>query len=156
MRRYRVSRLLSQAPRADYHRAMTESSYVELAQRLEALDFGSDEFLNALAGDVEFTAIGDHALLPWAGSFRGRDGVLEWRARLGGALKYDTWEPLSWIGAGDIVLELAHASGHARATGRAYESDLARIWTFRDGLVVRVATFYDTLSYALAIGVVTA
>jgi ketosteroid isomerase-like protein len=128
--------------------------YVELAQRLEALDFGSDEFLNALADDVEFTAIGDHALLPWAGSFRGRDGVLEWRARLGGALKYDSWEPLSWVGEGDTVLELAHASGHARATGRSYESDLARVWTFRNGLVIRVVTFYDTLTYALAIGAV--
>jgi ketosteroid isomerase-like protein len=133
-----------------------DAPYVELAQRLEALDFGSDEFFAALADDVEFTALGDPVLLPWAGTFRGRDGVLEWRARLGEALKYDTWEPRSWRGSGDIVLELARAGGHARATGRRYESDIARVWTFRDGLVVRVVTFYDTLSYALAIGAVRA
>jgi ketosteroid isomerase-like protein len=133
-----------------------DESNVELAQRLEALDFGSEDFLSALADDVEFTALGDPRLLPWAGTFRGREGVLEWRGRLVGALKYDAWEPIRWIGAGEIVLELAHARGHARVSGRSYESDLARVWTFRDGRVVRVVTFYDTLSYGLAIGAVSA
>jgi ketosteroid isomerase-like protein len=134
---------------------VTDDPYVELAQRLEALDFGSDEFLGALADDVEFIALGDPDLLPWAGTFRGRDGVLEWRGRLVAALKYDAWEPLLWAGAGEVVLELAHARGHARETGRSYESDIARVWSFRDGHVVRVVTYYDTLGYALAIGAVT-
>lgn len=133
---------------------MTEDRYVDVARQLEALDFGSDEFLAALANDVEFIALGDPDLLPWAGTFRGREGILLWRSLLVGALQYDAWEPLQWIGAGDVVLEVAHARGHARESGRPYDSDIARIWTFRDGSVVRVTTFYDTLGYALAIGAV--
>jgi ketosteroid isomerase-like protein len=133
-----------------------DDQYVDLAQRLEALDFGSDEFLAALADGVEFIALGDPDLLPWAGTFRGREGILEWRGRLVGALKYDAWEPLLWVGAGDLVLEVAHARGHARETGRSYESDIARVWTFREGKVIRLMTYYDTLGYALAIGAVRA
>ena len=48
-------------------------------------------------------------------------------------------------------MEVIQAAGHAKATGRRFESTIARIWTIRDGKVIRVRNFYDTYAYVAAL-----
>lgn len=56
-----------------------------------------------------------------------------------------------WLVQGENVVEFVHAAGHSKKTGRAYESDIVRVWTVEAGKVVKVRSFYDTLVYARAI-----
>lgn len=132
----------------------TGDDLVALAQQLEEMDFGSPEFLSHLTADMTFDAAGPRDLLPWAGVWKGPDGVKGFRQALAEKLKYTSWKPIAWLRDGDTVIELAHVGGIAKETGKPYESDLVRLWVFKDRKVARMISAYDTLAYAEAIGAV--
>jgi ketosteroid isomerase-like protein len=104
-----------------------------------------------LDADVEWWAAGP-AAFPWAGTFRGHDGVRRWAEALNEALDYDRFDLLGIFGAGDRVVEIISAGGTARDTGRPFESEVVRIWRFRGDLAMQVRSYYDTYSYAEALG----
>ncbi|MEK6988149.1 MAG: nuclear transport factor 2 family protein [Candidatus Thermoplasmatota archaeon] len=89
--------------------------------------------------------------LPWAGTWRGREGVARWFDALNAAMEYDRAEPFEWYAQGDTVIELFHGEGHAKPTGRPFKSDIARIYTMRRSRIVRVRNFYDTAAYVAAL-----
>ena len=133
---------------------MTEPERRRVVELIEARKGGILEALqehNLIADDIEWWAAGPPDLLPWAGTFRGPDGIQRWFELLGGAVEYDQFKPLELIAQGDSVVELIHAAGHAKGTGGRFESDAARVWTIRDGKVVRVRSFYDTYAYVSAL-----
>jgi hypothetical protein len=103
-----------------------------------------------LADDVEWQVAGSPELLPWAGTFRGRDAVRGWLETLDEHLEYDRFEPLEFFADDDTVVEIVRAAGRANATGRPFESEIVRIWTFHDDEAVRVRSFYDTATYERA------
>ncbi|MBI4416784.1 MAG: nuclear transport factor 2 family protein [Euryarchaeota archaeon] len=100
--------------------------------------------------DVEWWAAGPPEVLPWAGSWRGPEAVGRWFDILNGTLEYDAWEPYEYVVQGETVVEFVRAGGRVRANGRRYESDIVRVWTFRDGRITRVRSFYDTAKYVEA------
>ena len=102
------------------------------------------------ADDIEWWAAGPREILPWAGSWRGKDAVSRWFDVLNGTLEYDTWEPYETVVQGEILVEFVRGGGRVRANGRRYESDIVRVWTFKDGEIVRVRSFYDTAKYVEA------
>lgn len=104
-----------------------------------------------LAEDVEWWVLGSPDELPWAGRFVRHEGVRRWSELLNGAMEYDRFEPIEFIAAGSSVVELVLAGGRAKATGKRFESEVVRIWTFSDGKAVRVRSYYDTHAYALAL-----
>ena len=108
-----------------------------------------DGVLAHAADDIEWWAAGPPGVLPWAGSFRGREGVARWFQVLNGSLEYDRWDPVETFAAADHVVEIVRAGGRVRSNGRRYESDIVRVWTFRGGKLVRVRSFYDTAAYNL-------
>jgi hypothetical protein len=65
-------------------------------------------------------------------------GVRRWLAVLNGAMDYERFE---------LVL----GGGKAIATGKPFESEIVRIWTFRGGRAVKVRSYYDTQAYAAAL-----
>ncbi len=103
-----------------------------------------------VADDVEWYVLGSPDELPWAGTFRGSEGVRRWLEVLDEHMEYERFEPLEFFADGDTVLEIVFAAGHARATGIAFESEVVRIWTFREGKAVRVRSYYDTRAYERA------
>jgi ketosteroid isomerase-like protein len=127
---------------------------IALARKLEEMDFSTPEFLANLTDDVTFEAAGSRELLPWAGRWKGPEGLKSFRTLLGTRVKYNSWKPLAWFRDGDTVIEHAHATGTARESGLPFETDLLRLWVFRERKVSRMVTMYDTLSYALAVGAV--
>jgi uncharacterized protein len=100
---------------------------------------------------VEWWVAGPPDLFPWAGAFHGHAGVRQWADTLNAAMDYTRFELLEVFGAGDNVIEVIGAGGTARATGRRFDSDVVRIWTFRGSSAVRVRSFYDTYAYANAL-----
>jgi ketosteroid isomerase-like protein len=133
---------------------MSEQENRRIVELIQARQGGILEELerhDLIADDIEWWAAGPPDLLPWAGTFRGQEGIRRWFEALRGAVEYDRFEPLQLIAQEDSVVEVIRGAGHARATGRRYESDIVRIWTIRDGKVVRVRSFYDTHTYVSAL-----
>jgi uncharacterized protein len=103
-----------------------------------------------LHDDVEWWVLGSPDELPWAGLFRGHEGVRRWSELLNDEMEYLEFEPREFIAGSDVVVELIYAAGRARTTGKPFASDVVRIWTFRDEKAIRVRSFYDTHAYAVA------
>ena len=46
---------------------------------------------------------------------------------------------------------LYHAHRRAKSTGQAFKSDIVRIYTMKDGRIVKVRNYYDTAAYVAAL-----
>jgi uncharacterized protein YceH (UPF0502 family)/ketosteroid isomerase-like protein len=101
--------------------------------------------------EVDWVVAGQPDVLPWAGTWRGPDGVRRWLETLDEHMEYERFEPVELHAAGDTVVEVVSAGGRARASGRPFESEVVRMWTFRAGKAVRVRSYYDTAAYARAL-----
>jgi uncharacterized protein len=104
-----------------------------------------------VADDVEWHVLGSPEELPWAGTFRGGDGVRRWMEVLDEHMEYERFEPVEFFADGDTVIEIVFAAGRARSTGKPFESEVVRIWSFQEGKVVRVRSYYDTGAYERAL-----
>jgi ketosteroid isomerase-like protein len=110
-----------------------------------------DRLRALLADDVEWYALGSPDVLPWAGTVRGHEGVRRWLAVLNEAMDYERFDLVEVVDAGDVVVELVLGGGKAIASGKPFESEIVRIWTFRGGRAVKVRSYYDTQAYAAAL-----
>ena len=126
---------------------------LEKVKGLHAPDNGllvRTSLFDLLSDDVEWEVAGSPEVLPWAGTFRGRDAVRQWLETLDKHMDYDRFELLEVFADGDTVIELVLADGRAKASGRPFESEIVRVWSFRGDEVVRVRSFYDTAAYERA------
>ena len=57
----------------------------------------------------------------------------------------DTPEVL--VGAGDLVIAIHRPRVRIRATGRDADFNCVHVWTFRNGLVVRMREYADTVAW---------
>ena len=104
-----------------------------------------------LAENVEWWVSGPAEILPFAGTWRGLDGIAEFHKKLAQTMRYDKVELQQYLVSGDDVAAIFIGEGIARATGRAFRSEIVRLYTFRDGKVVRVRNYYDTAAYVAAV-----
>ncbi|MDQ3697963.1 MAG: nuclear transport factor 2 family protein [Gemmatimonadota bacterium] len=104
-----------------------------------------------LTEDAEWWVAGPPEVLPFAGSWRGLEGVAEFQTRLGETMRYDTVELKQYLVSGEHVAAIFLGAGVARATGRPFRSEIVRLYTFHDGKIVRVRNYYDTAAYVAAV-----
>jgi ketosteroid isomerase-like protein len=57
------------------------------------------------------------------------------------------------VGLGDTILAEARYRATAKATGKAIDAQVAHVWDFRDGKVVRWQQYTDTWQFAGATGI---
>ncbi len=128
---------------------MNEKENLRLIEQLHMGESYSKNLLksNLLTEDTEWWAAGPLDTLPWAGTHRGRDQITKWFEVLNKTMEYDQFEPFESIAQGDNVVVLYHAQGRAKSTGRAFKSDIVRIYTFHEAKLTRVRNYYDTASY---------
>ncbi len=128
---------------------MNEKENVRLLDQLHVGESYSKNLLRSdlLTDETEWWAAGPTDALPWAGTCRGREQITRWFEVLNKTMEYDQFEPFESIAQGDNVVVLYHAQGRARSTGRAFRSDIVRIYTFHEGKLTRVRNYYDTASY---------
>ena len=106
-----------------------------------------DVLFGLLADDVEWQVAGAPDRLPWAGSVRGPDGVRSWLETLNEHMDYERFELVEIHADDETVIEIVKASGRAVASRRPFESEIVRIWTFRNGKAELVRSYYDTAAY---------
>ena len=104
-----------------------------------------------LADNVEWWVAGPPDVLPFAGTWRGLDGMAEFTKRLDETMRYDKVELVRYLVSGDDVAAIFIGEGIARATGKPFHSEIVRLYEFEGDKVVRVRNYYDTASYVAAV-----
>ncbi len=103
-----------------------------------------------MADDIEWVTPGDPDVDPNAGTFKGKEAVLDWFGGLASTIDFTTFEPREFIAQNDRVVSLVYAEATVRGTGRAFVTHEAHVWTFRDGKLVRFQVYLDTAASAAA------
>lgn len=104
-----------------------------------------------LADTAEWWVAGPREILPFAGSWRGIDGIAEFERRLGATMRYDKVEIRQYLVGGNDVVAVFFGEGVARATGKPFRGEIVRVYSFSAGRVVRVRNYYDTWAYVRAV-----
>ena len=129
---------------ADENTRLAQSAY-------EAFGRGDMPALGEImADDIEWVNPGDPSDDRLAGTYRGKDDVLGWFAKLAETLDFQTFEPREFIAQGDKVVSLVYAEATVRSTGRSFVQDEAHVWTFRDGKLAHFQIYFDTAAAAAA------
>lgn len=136
------------------HLSPTEQRALEAIRQIHEPGAGLIQRLRTsglLADSAEWWVAGPPDVLPFAGTWRGLDGVAEFQRQLGLTMRYDTVEVREYLVSGDQVAAIFLGAGVARATGNSFRSEIVRLYTFRDGKIIRVRNYYDTDSYVRAV-----
>jgi uncharacterized protein len=134
---------------------MSEQTNVAVVQQAYE-DFGRGDIpavLEALTDDVEWTMQGP-SVIPFAGTFRGREGIAEFFSLLGETLEFEQFEPRKFVAQGDTVVVLGYERDIVKQTGRGFEEQWAHIYTLRDGKIATGMFFEDTAAYVVALNAV--
>ena len=132
----------------------SQASNLAIVQALHAAKGGIAEAAResgALAEDVEWHVAGPPEVLPFAGIWHGLDGIAEFQRRLAETLRYERIELRQYVVGKDEVAAVFLGEGVAQRTGRPFRSEFLRLYSFRDGAIVRVRNYYDTANYAQAV-----
>ena len=105
--------------------------------------------LDSLTEDVEWTMQGP-SVIPFAGTFRGREGIEEFFSLLDETIEFEQFEPRKFIGQGDTVVQ-GYERDVVKQTGRGFEEEWAHIYTLRDGKIATGLFFEDTAAYVDAL-----
>jgi uncharacterized protein len=103
--------------------------------------------LNALADDVEWRSPGPN-LIPWAGTWRGRESVATWLSKVAEAAEFEEFQPRDFFASGDKVMVLGYERFRVKATGRVLANELAQLYVLRDGKITQFCEYYDTAAVA--------
>ena len=71
-----------------------------------------------------------NASVPFAGVFKGPDGIGQFFATMGKSVAITTFEPMNFRESGNQVMNDVHIMGTALATGQSYEATMLFTWTF--------------------------
>ncbi len=134
---------MSEAELAERNVKELERIYGQYAQGNRVPLFG------ALAEDVIWRSIGGHGLLPWAGTWRGLDGVAAYFDVLDAHVRVTGYDLQHVIAQGEWVAVLADVKVRF-GNGEEVAFDKADFIRMRDGKLLEFREFYDTESACAA------
>ena len=89
--------------------------------------------------------------LPYAGTFKGREGASKFFDAMLAVLEPNRLEADLWVCEGEHVVAMGSWGGKARGTGKSFESHLALYFRVRDGKVIEFRGHDDTAVTAAAL-----
>jgi uncharacterized protein len=105
--------------------------------------------LDLLTDDVEWTLQGP-SVIPFAGTRRGREGVIEFFSLLGETVEFQEFEPREFVAQDDTVVVLGFERNLIKPTGRTFEQEWAHVYSLRDGKIAKHRALEDTAAYVVA------
>jgi ketosteroid isomerase-like protein len=102
--------------------------------------------LSLVTDDFDLTFFGSEKI-PWAGRWRGKDGLGRFLGTIADALEFQVFSPDEFIAAGNNVVVLGHERCRVRATGKIIDASWAHVWTVRSGLISRHLEYSDTAAW---------
>jgi uncharacterized protein len=101
--------------------------------------------LDLLAPDVTW-AIPMMPAVPFAGAWRGREGVLEFFQTVAAAQEMVEFAPEAFIAEGQTVVVLGHFVNRVKSTGKTARSAWVQVWTAKAGQLTSMHEYVDTLA----------
>lgn len=83
--------------------------------------------------------------ISWSKPRKGRDQVAVFFKELGEKVQPERLEPLEITAQGDRVVVEGKNRGTVRSTGKPYEHDWVMVFTIRQGKIVRMQHYYDSI-----------
>ncbi|HTP85329.1 MAG TPA: nuclear transport factor 2 family protein [Bryobacteraceae bacterium] len=105
--------------------------------------------LERLTSDIEWTLEGP-AILPFAGTMQGPDGVLTFFQALATTQDDRKLTIDTIVAQGDMVATMGRYAATVKATGKRFDSAVAHFFTFRNGKVAKFNDFVNTALMAEA------
>lgn len=99
--------------------------------------------LDQCADDVEWFGP-DNDIVPFAGTFHGKQGVRQFFMTMAGAQEYMRFEPREFVAENDTVVVLGDLQARIHATGQTYESPWIHVFRLRDGQIASFQHLSDT------------
>jgi len=125
---------------------MNPNEITALTQRGYEL-FGRGDFpalLDLCADDIEWV-MPEIEGVPYAGTWSGKEGLMQFFAAFDAAIRTTRFEPREMIAQGDKVIVLGYFAGEAKPTGRTFENEWVNIHTYnQDGKLARFQQFTNT------------
>jgi ketosteroid isomerase-like protein len=142
---------MTTGPNRSEERVTRERKFMSDQTNVAVLQQGYEAFgrwdipavLELLTDDVEWTMQGP-SVIPYAGTFRGREGVAEFFSLLDETIEFEQFEPRKFIGQGDTVVVLGYERDVVKETGRGFEEEWAHVYTLRDGKIATGLFLEDT------------
>jgi ketosteroid isomerase-like protein len=114
------------------------------AMKKRQLDF----VLNAIHDDIEFISYSPIKVFPFLGHRRGKPAMAKALHSALDAFEVVACEPISMVIELENAAVMAFTRGVSRATGRSVQGMLAHFMRFRDGKIVELREFMDSLHAA--------
>ena len=105
--------------------------------------------LNSLSDNVEWIIPGGDGI-PFAGRYRGRDGVAGFFRKLAETSDTDPIQVDQYVEQGDVVVALGFTTGRSKPLQKQIRSSFAMVFTLRGGKVVKFEEYVDTAAIASA------
>lgn len=111
----------------------------------------AERTFDMVSDDFEMFEPGPKGILPWGGTYNGRDGFIAFNQALKESLSEIRIDNVAFedIGEGRVLMR-GLETGVSAATGRSYVTDSVWIWTVRDGKVAAMRAWHDTHAMAEA------
>jgi hypothetical protein len=110
-----------------------------------------DAALQLLDENVQCHEPGPSEILPWAGTWHGREQVRQMFQRFGEVIAQEQFEIQQIIAQGDEVVVIDRQQSVYKATRRPLRDSAARVFTIRKGKIIAVRVFEDTALYVAAV-----
>jgi uncharacterized protein len=107
-----------------------------------------DFVLNAIHDDIEFISYSPIKVFPFLGHRRGKAAMSEALHGAVGAFEFVACEPVSMVIEAQNAAVMLFTRGVSRVTGRSVQGMLAHFMRFRDGKIVELREFMDSLHAA--------
>jgi uncharacterized protein len=82
--------------------------------------------------------------LPWAGTFRGKQGIADFFTRVAQNLDFTQFVPREMIEQDDTVVVIGTSSARAKKTGKTIEDDWVHVFKYKQGRMVFFQEYIDT------------
>jgi haloalkane dehalogenase len=102
--------------------------------------------MDCIHPDCEWVYRGDECI-PFAGEYRGREGVMDYLTRFGGAMEILSFEPELTVDGGLVVLRAQETNRH-RESGQEVELEVTQVYQVKDGRIIKFQEFVDTSTLA--------
>ena len=122
---------------------------VQIVQQAFA-DFGSGNIqgiIDECTDDIVWGAY-ENQDVPFAGSFKGKEGVREFFRAIAENVDYSLFEPKEFFSDRDAVIVLGRHAGKVKKTNKTYDHDWCMVFRFRDKKLYSFFAFVDSLEQA--------
>ena len=107
--------------------------------------------LNMSADNATMYGPASGGVLPWGGTFHGKEGVAQFFKSLGQSLEPQQFDLHEYIAQGDKVVVTGYQKGRAKPTGKPYEIEFIHVWKIDGKQFKEFRVFNDTASLVEAL-----